>query len=415
MQPQGDSYHTFGETRNDDDSQSMHQLSEMVNMDEVQNSSVATLHNRSGGKRSGGIIDEENETITIDPLATQDIQKNKFKLRFIKFKNCILDNVLLLLTIVGVALGLIIGVPLNVANSKQPEDNNTLITPATLAFLKLPGDLLLRALNCCIVPLIVSSMISAITSISETVSETDRNMAHAVEVDTSQNPIQVSGMAPSTIMKKQHTLLIKMAALTLGFYLTTTLLAVITGLVMVNVIRPGQVLTPTNATHSDVMSDLQPLPLRGLIHDIHLQNVAVVTESNGTSPNNTSSVAYKQIIAIIESFVPNNLFDAASNENGGSVNVLGLIVFSVFMAIVMIQIGEPAKPVVKLFKSLNSIILKMVAWIICYAPIGIMFLIIWRCVKEKDLILVMSQLMIYMLTVFSGLAVHSIITLTVVS
>ncbi|KAF0972917.1 hypothetical protein FDP41_008769 [Naegleria fowleri] len=348
-------------------------------------------------------------------------------------------------TRIKIVLGLIIGVSVNVAES---EENSTLeITPAVIAYVKLPGDLLLRALNCLIVPLIVSSMISSITSIVDSVHAREEtsvtNSAPTTTTSLTQNDMS------NNINNRKHKALLKMALMTLSIYLVTTVIAVITGLVMVNVIKPGQVMINNPSTNSSITtkegnslmsqfkisnSKIQStspseipstmvslngelFPLSGVLRTMKTQQMMssdIISTGNSSSGTNSSSSSYKQIVSIIESFIPNNLIDAASAENGGSVNVLGLIVFSIFMAIVMIQIGEPAKPVIKFFKALNDIILKMVAVIICYAPIGIMFLIIWRCVKEKYLLQSLSQLLIYMLTVLSGLVIHSFITLTII-
>ncbi|KAG2378659.1 hypothetical protein C9374_008298 [Naegleria lovaniensis] len=365
-----------------------------------------------------------------NPIQSHRLESIKnWKTRVKSLANCLFHNLLLIFTLIGVVLGLIIGVSVNVAAS---EENSTIeITPEVVAYVKLPGDLLLRALNCLIVPLIVSSMISSITSIVDSVN------AREETVSATSLTQHTSDMA--NFRKQKHKALLKMALLTLSTYLVTTIIAVITGLIMVNVIKPGQVVinndpttnsTAISSTRTAVSTSPQvvttPLspsnmislngelyPLRGLL----LKRQEIVSSeimSTGNNSHTNSSSSYKQIVSIIESFIPSNLIDAASAENGGSVNVLGLIVFSIFMAIVMIQIGEPAKPVIKFFKSLNEIILKMVAFIICYAPIGIMFLIIWRCVKEKYLLQSLSQLLIYMLTVLSGLVIHSFVTLTII-
>ena len=377
---------------------------------------------------------DDGEELGLDgQLEVQD--KSKF-VRFLRMLwNWIIHNLMLILTLIGVVLGLIIGISLNVsAHGSNPTIE---ISQMTIDFLKLPGEFFLRALNCLIVPLIVSSMVTSITSIVDTIKENDTPLANSRQsIDNSQDsntePI-VSGSTNNNnngtmndnyaqVQKKKHSALMKMACLTLSFYLMTTFIAVVTGLVMVNLIQPGKININQNneTTQSTLYFNNQPsINLQGEMYPIggvmgvFATNMLMDTSINGTN-NSTGGdkSSYHQIISIIESFVPNNLIDAASNTVGGSVNVLGLIVFSIFFALVMLAVGEPAKPIIKIFNSLNVIILKMVSIIICYAPIGIMFLIIWRCVKEKDLLQAMSQLALYIATVFSGLAFHSFVTLT---
>lgn len=425
---------------NDDDEENPSSLEQQQQHKEEQ--SVNEKKTRNETSHRDHLENHDDHDGNSNPIqSTPKIWKTRIK----SFANCLFHNLLLIFTLVGVVLGLIIGVSVNVAES---EENSTLeITPAVIAYVKLPGDLLLRALNCLIVPLIVSSMISSITSIVDSVHAREEtsvtNSAPTTTTSLTQNDMS------NNINNRKHKALLKMALMTLSIYLVTTVIAVITGLVMVNVIKPGQVMINNPSTNSSITtkegnslmsqfkisnSKIQStspseipstmvslngelFPLSGVLRTMKTQQMMssdIISTGNSSSGTNSSSSSYKQIVSIIESFIPNNLIDAASAENGGSVNVLGLIVFSIFMAIVMIQIGEPAKPVIKFFKALNDIILKMVAVIICYAPIGIMFLIIWRCVKEKYLLQSLSQLLIYMLTVLSGLVIHSFITLTII-
>lgn len=112
------------------------------------------------------------------------------------FKRSILKNVLLVSTIVAVFLGFAIGMIMRHAHGPYTKDSIVLI-----AF---PGDLFLRMLKMLILPLIIASVISALASLDSTVSG-------------------------------------KIGMRACMFYLTTTVVATITGIILVTLIHPGDV------------------------------------------------------------------------------------------------------------------------------------------------------------------------------
>ncbi|KAL9658688.1 hypothetical protein ABK040_005844 [Willaertia magna] len=394
--------------------------------------------------------EEEDLPISSDNNNNEDFSKTskskRIKNVLKRISHCILSNILLIFTLIAVIIGLTVGIILNIVNAKKIKNGEpAIINEITLDFLNLPGDMLLRALNMLIVPLIVSSMISAITSLGDTIrhqeEEEENNNNNQRQQEEEQNDNNRSRRQQQQERKGIFAKLLgrnakigKMACITLSYYFTTTLLAAITGITMVSLIQPGYIQIGTNTTTTTTgMTNTMTSGVGGSVNSNNLLisyqypinyknnnkafsyfiNDKLLTSST-TSENNNSSSSHKQIIKIIEGFIPSNLFDAASAENGGSVNVLGLIVFSVFFALVMVNIGEKAKPVVKFFESLNTIMLKMVGIVIWYAPIGIMFLLIWRCCKEKDLVTTVGQLGFYMLTVFAGLAFHAFVTIPII-
>lgn len=112
------------------------------------------------------------------------------------FKRSIFKNVLLVSTIVAVTLGFIIGMLMRQSGTKYSNDVVSLI-----AF---PGDMFLRMLKMLILPLIIASVISALASLDSTVSG-------------------------------------KIGMRACGFYMTTTIVATITGIILVSLIHPGDV------------------------------------------------------------------------------------------------------------------------------------------------------------------------------
>jgi hypothetical protein len=68
----------------------------------------------------------------------------------------------------------------------------------------------------------------------------------------------------------------------------------------------------------------------------------------------------------VEHVIPKSVFEAmASNE------ILQLVVFSIFFGVATAAMGETAKPIVKVLDKLSHIILKMVGYVMNFAPIGV--------------------------------------------
>ncbi|XP_041475127.1 excitatory amino acid transporter 3-like [Lytechinus variegatus] len=94
-----------------------------------------------------------------------------------------------------------------------------------------------------------------------------------------------------------------------------------------------------------------------------------------------------------------------------SMNILGLVVFSIAFGVVVGRMGDDGKVVISFFSATNDAIMKLVMIIMWYAPIGILFLITGSMVGVEDWAEIFTQLGLYMATVLSGLAIHGIIIL----
>ncbi|MBC8033622.1 MAG: dicarboxylate/amino acid:cation symporter [Chitinophagaceae bacterium] len=68
----------------------------------------------------------------------------------------------------------------------------------------------------------------------------------------------------------------------------------------------------------------------------------------------------------VEHVIPRSVFEAmATNE------ILQLVVFSIFFGVAAAAIGDPVKPVIKALDALSHIILKMVNYVMNFAPLGV--------------------------------------------
>ncbi|MBK9257751.1 MAG: dicarboxylate/amino acid:cation symporter [Saprospiraceae bacterium] len=140
-----------------------------------------------------------------------------------------------------------------------------------------------------------------------------------------------------------------MGARTFGLYIVTTVLAVIIGLIIVNIIRPGDfVSAETVAKISDTFST-----------DMETKISTAATVKQGP-------------LQFLVDVVPDNIFGAASNNS----NMLKVIFFSVFFGISLLLVDKKiAQPVTDFFTGMNEVIMKMVDLIMLIAPYAVFALL----------------------------------------
>ena len=170
-----------------------------------------------------------------------------------------------------------------------------------------------------------------------------------------------------------------MGGRTIGIYLLTTFFAVTTGLVIVNVVKPG-----------GLIKDETRQALLESYTDAAGGKIAMATDQQNTGP----------LQALVD-LVPGNLFQALS-DNG---SMLQVIFFVIFFSIGLILI-EPkkAKPVKDFFDALNEVILKMIDLIMLAAPIGV-FALMATIVAESPSADIFKALIGYSFTVLLGLSI----------
>jgi len=148
---------------------------------------------------------------------------------------------------------------------------------------------------------------------------------------------------------------------TIAIYISTTVVAITIGLLLVNVIQPGNgisdatitELTNTYANDSGVTSKL-----------------AEATKQKSGGP-----------LQFLEDMVPDNAFKAMS-DNG---LMLQVIFFAIALGISMLLIGEKkAKPLKDFFDALNDVVLKMVDLIMLIAPFAVFSLLANVVVSSGD-------------------------------
>ncbi len=171
----------------------------------------------------------------------------------------------------------------------------------------------------------------------------------------------------------------KMGGRTVITYLLTTLTAVLIGMTLVNIIKPGS--SVTEKTRNDLMVAYQ---------DNANEKMLIAEEQKGQGP-----------LQFIVDIVPSNIFDAATDNK----NMLQVIFFAIFIGVALIYIPkEKAKPVKDFFDSFNHVILKMIDFIMLAAPFGV-FGLLAAIVVEAPNIDLFKALGMYSFTLVIGLAI----------
>lgn len=153
----------------------------------------------------------------------------------------------------------------------------------------------------------------------------------------------------------------KIGLRTIALYITTTIIAITIGLLLVNLLQPG------DGISEDTISKLTE------------------TYSRDTGVTSKLEEAFKQNetgpLQFLEDMVPDNAFYAMSNNS----LMLQVIFFAIFLGISMLLVGEKdAAPIKNFFDSLNEIVLKMVDLIMLSAPYAVFALLAGVVVSSSD-------------------------------
>jgi Na+/H+-dicarboxylate symporter len=181
----------------------------------------------------------------------------------------------------------------------------------------------------------------------------------------------ISGVASLGDVRK----LGKLGGLTVTYYAATTALAVLTGLILVNIIQPG--------TGYDI------------------QHTAVA----GTVPGK-ESIGF---VDIIQSLISPNLIAAAAETQ-----LLPIIIFCLIFGAALTTTGEKGGPVINFFHGLNEVMMKIVIWIMYFAPVGIFAMIASRLGQAGGGAAFwneITQVGWYIFTVVLGLTIHFFVLL----
>ena len=202
------------------------------------------------------------------------------------------------------------------------------------------GDIFLRLLKMIIIPLIFSSIISGVTSMGS-----GKNLG-------------------------------RLGIKTLFYYLVTSLFAILTGLFMVNLIKPGV----------------------GV--DLGLSSGAPGFEAHDA-----------KISDIFTRMIPENIFQSLMNGD-----ILSIIFFAIlFGFFINASKTKYQQTLTTFFDSVFDVMMKMTLFIIRFTPLGILGIVAKEVARNAEqLSSIAGSMLIYMLTVILALSLHAFITLPVI-
>lgn len=193
---------------------------------------------------------------------------------------------------IGMTLGIIVGFILNKTYQDSPDSLNSAST-----YLNLLSKVFLRMIKMIIGPLIFSILTVGIAKLGD------------------------------------FKLVGRIGAKTLGYFYFATLLSLLTGLISVNILRPGKMMQI-------------PLPNAGADTGIEVKKMTMEN--------------------FITHLFPQSFFEAlATNE------ILQIVVFSVFFGIATAAIGDHGKIIIKGLDAVSEVMFKIVSYVMGFAPYGV--------------------------------------------
>lgn len=181
---------------------------------------------------------------------------------------------------------------------------------------------------------------------------------------------------------------------TFGFYALSSFLAILVGLVLVNLTRPGLDDGKPNAT---IVQAFQETELEAPAGDRERISGAIEDASDRKASDFRD---------LFRKMLPKNVF-AAATDNG---QLLGVITFSLLFAVAITRLpSAQGQQLADFFQSLNDVMIILTKWVMVTAPVGIFALIV-PVIFDTGLQLFV-QMRLYFCTVLGALAIHFFVTL----
>lgn len=253
---------------------------------------------------------------------------------------------------------------------------------AALSFfhaVSLGGEIFLRLLKMMVVPLVVASVMSGILGLGD-VRKLGKPGGYAVL-----------------------------------YYLSTTILAVTVGLIVVNIYNPGKVeKEPQQAKEREretTAGEAKRKVLKRIAEETKLKDETIAQAipdlEEGLDKNKPSlgTILHNLVLMLFS----DNLFASAVK-----MDLLPLIVFSIIFAGMLTTMGQRSEIIANFVLSINDALLNFVLLLMKVAPIGIFCLVAARFAKAQldgQFLALIRVQFYYMSTVLIGLFVHALITL----
>ena len=196
----------------------------------------------------------------------------------------------------------------------------------------------------------------------------------------------ITGIASLADLQK----LSRIGGKTIAIYIGTTLIALIIGLSIVNIFKPGGTI---------------PDSLRARLQETYQGDI----EAGELAAQDARQRGPLQPLVDV---VPDNIFGAATSNR----NMLNMV-FAAFLfgTALMLVTREKAKPLLDFFESVNAVIIQIVEIVILVAPLGVFALIADTVTgvsgdNPAEVAQLLAALGFYCLTVLIGMAIHVLVT-----
>ncbi|KAG6798750.1 excitatory amino acid transporter isoform X3 [Apis mellifera caucasica] len=280
------------------------------------------------------------------------------------------ENLLLIVTLSGVLFGVVLGFglrPLGLGDD-------------AVMLISYPGELFMRLLKLMILPLVIASLISGSASLNA----------------------RMNGM---------------IAVRTLVYFILSSLLNAVLGVVLVLLIHPGNpgirksIATSHNGRAVNILDSLLDLG-RNMFPDNIFQAAfqqahTVYVPKTPPFQNLTSvSISSDPVIGDEE------LMRVTQYRSG--TNTLGIVFFCLVFGTFLGTLGEKGQIVIDFFKAVFEVIMRMVSTVMWMTPVGITSVIAGKILGVADLALVMSQLAWFIVTIVIGVFFYQLVIMQLI-
>ena len=216
---------------------------------------------------------------------------------------------------------------------------------SVVSFLRPIGKIFLRLIKMLVVPLVFVSLLVGVFSLSD--------------------------------IKK----LGRMGGKTLLYYTATTALAILIGLTLANIIKPGRYVTEKQR-----------------------DSLVASYESEAVEKKDKATVEDTGVVNRIVHMIPVNPIDAAARGD-----MLQIIFFALFFGIILRRVpGKEPEKLIGIFETINQALIKAVMVVMETAPFGVLALL--ADVTGSSGLSVLLSLGVYTLVVLAGLGIHTVLT-----
>ncbi|CAL1579976.1 unnamed protein product [Knipowitschia caucasica] len=307
-----------------------------------------------------------------------------------RVKNVCKQNGLLILSVLAVVIGCLLGFFLRGKQLSEQE----------VKYFQFPGELLMRMLKMLILPLVVSSLMSGLAALDAKCSS-------------------------------------RLGIMTISYYLWTTFVAVVVGIVMVYIIHPGGAAQKEDSDESKKPMTSSADALLDLIRNMFPANLVQATFQQYRTQRVPELIPKPTVAQLLDETTTRRIYIYGIQDDNGTdiqnfsldltpppdvimktspgtsegMNVLGIVIFSATMGIMLGRMGPNGSALVNFCQSLNEAVLKIVAIVIWYFPFGIVFLVAGKILEMDDPSAMGKKLGFYAITVVMGLILHGMFIL----